>query len=210
MIPQTERLDEDGQVEPPGFQLAILPFADDMRQIVDKFFNRETATEAQTAAAEDLIESCSIPPFNATLFSNPKLAKFYSCLQALALNKDDIEWNEEEDDNVYGDAEGMVEYAAAPARAFAEMLPAATEKVAKASSKKRKAAPEKIDPAVVKQMKFDFTEYRSAGTLKKQSVSILKAFCKAQGLSATGKKADLLKRVEDALDAESSSSSASK
>ena len=106
---------------------------------------------------------------------------------------------------MYGDAEGMEEYAAAPARAFAATLPAATEKVS-ASGKKRKAEAPPIDPAVAKQMKFDFAEFHKAGTLKKQSVPKLKAFCKSQGLSTAGKKADLLKRVEDALDTGSSSS----
>ena len=182
----------------------MLPFADDMRQVADKFFDREQANDTQTAAAEDLIMSCSIPPFNATLFSNPKLAKFYACLQALALNKDDIEWDEEEDDNVFGDEDGMREFAAAPAEAFAATLPAATEKVA-AGGKKRKKPTEPIDPVVAKQMKFDYREYHNAGTLKKQSVASLKAFCKSQGLSMSGKKADLLKRVEDALDQDLSS-----
>ena len=166
MIPQTER-DEDEQVEPLD-SARYASFRRRHAQVADKFFDREQANDTQTAAAEDLIMSCSIPPFNATLFSNPKLAKFYACLQALALNKDDIE-DEEEDDNVFGDEDGMREFAAAPAEALIATLPAATEKVA-AGGKKRKKPTEPIDPVVAKQMKFDYREYHNAGTLKNRAL----------------------------------------
>lgn len=204
MVPQVERKTvEDGQLEPPGFQLVTLPFADDMRQVSDKFFNRQYADDAQIGAAEDLIESCRIPPFNATLFRNPKIAKFYSCLQALALNKNELEWDEKEDDLVYGDEEGMAEVAAAPAQAFALTLPAVSLQTAdkKTSTNKRKRINDQINPEQRKQIRFDFQQMREAGTLEKQTVPRLRAFCKSQGLPTSGKKGDLIQRINKALDA---------
>lgn len=203
MIPQLERKTaEDGQVEPPGFQLVTLPFADDMRQVSDKFFNRQYANETQVSAAEDLIESCRIPPFNATLFNNPQIAKFYSCLQALALNKNEVEWNEEEDDLVYGDEAGMAEVAAAPAEAFGLTLPAESLQIEdkKKSTNKRKRNNDQLDPEHIKQMRFDLKQMRDAGTLGQQTVPRLRALCKSQGLPTSGKKADLIERINDALD----------
>ena len=46
---------------PPGFQLVFLPFADDIRQITDQYFNREQADDTQIAAAADMIEHARIP-----------------------------------------------------------------------------------------------------------------------------------------------------
>ena len=74
---------------------------------------------------------------------NPKLAKFYACLQALALNKDDIE--DEEEDNVFGDEDGMREYAAALLKRL--LQPTCGDRKGCGRRKKRKAD-KPIDPVL--------------------------------------------------------------
>ena len=187
--------DDRHQIEPPGFQIIFLPFADDIRQVTDSYYNREQATEAQTAAAVDVIKNGRIGPFSSSTFENPKLAKHYACVQALALFKDETGFDEENgDDEVKPDEEGQKLYLEPKVRVFMDTLPELIEPVKKVTGKKRKAAAA-IPPEEAKQQKVDMHEIWKEGMVKKQSVSRLKGFLKSQGLPVSGKKADLVERV---------------
>ena len=199
MIAQRECADEHGrQTEPSGFQIVFLPFADDIRQIQDVYFDREQATEEQQEMAEALIQHAKVRSFDPSCFENPKLQKHYAALQALALRKDELDWHEDFDDDVRADHEGLAAQAEPLARALADRLPEKVDPPPK-GSKKRKATAAPIDEKVRKQQRMDFLQMEEEGTLDKQSVPRLKAFLKSQGLPLSGKKADLVTRARGTL-----------
>lgn len=97
LLPQDEKPVEDQVPTPPGFQLIVLPFADDIRDLdavmdaanVQKA-TMDSLTKEERAAARLVIRNLSID-FNSRDFENPSLQKFYSGLQALALNEEEPE-----------------------------------------------------------------------------------------------------------------------
>ena len=106
LLPQDEKHDElSGVQTPPGFQLIVLPFADDIRGLDNIMeaagFQQAEEVQDQPAlvdrlraeeknAAKLLIKNLTID-FDARNFENPTIQKFYSGLQALALNEDEPE-----------------------------------------------------------------------------------------------------------------------
>ena len=94
LIPQAEKYDEDYFQTPPGFNMIILPWADDIRsnsEILEK--NPKTlpeVTEEQSELAKKIIKKMNIS-FDCRAFENVELQKFYSTLQALALEESNIE-----------------------------------------------------------------------------------------------------------------------
>jgi ATP-dependent DNA helicase 2 subunit 1 len=94
LIPQEEKYDqEDGFQTPPGFQLIILPFADDIRDLdtilegagfeVENVEEEKSVIESLTAeeknAAKLLVKNLTIE-FNSRNFENPSIQQFYSGL----------------------------------------------------------------------------------------------------------------------------------
>lgn len=94
LLPQKEKYNEDEGVQtPPGFQLIILPFADDLRDLEnimesagfevdneDKEQNViETLTSEEKKAAKLLVKNLSID-FNSRDFENPSIQQFYAGL----------------------------------------------------------------------------------------------------------------------------------
>jgi ATP-dependent DNA helicase 2 subunit 1 len=105
LLPQLEVIDEnDGcQVVPPGFHVIYLPFAEDIR------FNPilETPTAPSLSDKVDevvskIIQEMSFPDDFAYSkeIENPALKAYYSVLQAIALNEDELEWKPEADDKL--------------------------------------------------------------------------------------------------------------
>ena len=105
MLPQDESFDEEfGLQTPPGFQLIILPYAEDLRDLneIKKAAGYEAEEVAEETsiieklkkdekdAAKLLIKNLTID-FNSRNFENPSIQKFYSGLQALALNEEEPE-----------------------------------------------------------------------------------------------------------------------
>ena len=87
---------------PAGFQLVVLPFADDIRDL-DTIMEAagfpenenevpiaETLTKKERDAAKLMISNLTIG-FDSRNFENPTIQKFYSGLQALALNSEEVE-----------------------------------------------------------------------------------------------------------------------
>lgn len=103
LVPQDESVDpRDGYVSPAGFQLIQLPYADDLRDtqaIVEYAGLKKEATEPgimdtlsknEKNSAKLLVKNLNID-FDSRNFENPSLQKFFSGLQALALNEDEPE-----------------------------------------------------------------------------------------------------------------------
>lgn len=95
LLPQAEKLDEIGtQIKAPGFNMIILPFADDIRHL--RFSDNEEKGEATVASHEQidkakaLITKLVLPGggYNPDSYDNPVLQSHYANLQALALDQE--------------------------------------------------------------------------------------------------------------------------
>ena len=94
LLPQQEKYDEDYFQTPPGFNMIVLPWADDIRsnsEILSK--NPKIlpkVTDEQSELAKKLIKKMNIS-FDCRAFENVELQKFYATLQALALEETNVE-----------------------------------------------------------------------------------------------------------------------
>ena len=107
LIPQAEKYDEDYFQTPPGFNMVILPWADDIRsnsEIMAKYPKElPKVSDEQSDLAKKIIKKMNIS-FDCRAFENVELQKFYSTLQALALEENNIE---QVDDNMQPHTEGL-------------------------------------------------------------------------------------------------------
>ena len=94
LMPQAEKYDEDYFQTPPGFNMIILPWADDIRsnsEILSKNPKElPEVTQEQSELAKRIIKKMNIS-FDCRAFENVELQKFYSTLQALALEESNVE-----------------------------------------------------------------------------------------------------------------------
>ena len=94
LLPQQEQYDEDYFQTPPGFNLIILPWADDIRSNSEILSNNPKdlpkISEEESDLARKLIKKMNIS-FDCRSFENVELQKFYSTLQALALEETNVE-----------------------------------------------------------------------------------------------------------------------
>ena len=104
LLPQDEKYDpESGFQTPPGFQLIVLPYAEDIRDL-DAIMEAagfrqqeenqvgicETLKKEERNSARLLIKNLTID-FDSRNFENPSTQRFYAGLQALALNEEEPE-----------------------------------------------------------------------------------------------------------------------
>ncbi|CAH8545058.1 unnamed protein product [Schistosoma mattheei] len=96
LLPQAEQINDDDddddndganrtQTIPPGFHIIFLPYADDFRDI--EIPTNEIANESQVDIAKAMIRKLMVP-FTPGQIENPTLQRFYSLLEALALNRE--------------------------------------------------------------------------------------------------------------------------
>ncbi|XP_018013106.1 X-ray repair cross-complementing protein 6-like [Hyalella azteca] len=90
LLPQEEVLDDDGcQLRAPGFHVCYLPFADDFRQL-DMTVGRARASNEQVDAAKSFIKKLHFR-YDPSSFENPDLQTHWRNIEALALNRRDLE-----------------------------------------------------------------------------------------------------------------------
>ena len=91
LLAQEEVFGEDGnQKTPPGFLVMHLPFHDDIRDVPIDFPNVEI-DEDQLNAAKAIIKKMKLRQFDTSAFENPALQSHYKLVEALALQKEDVE-----------------------------------------------------------------------------------------------------------------------
>lgn len=219
LLPQAEEVnEEDGFVTPPGFHVIFLPYAEDIRQpeedpTVKKMIKKTEVKESQLKSAKLFIKNMTID-FDSNKFENPSIQKFYSGLQAFALNE---EKPEEVEDTLEPDYEGMGKMEKVMARMKDSFFGGEVEdpampkpKVPGAGKrKKEEVKEEKKEPKVKKETKDSFNvttnelkKLSNSGRLESKTVAWLKEALIERGVEAgrLRAKAKLVGLIEDWLD----------
>ncbi|KIK60138.1 hypothetical protein GYMLUDRAFT_200779 [Collybiopsis luxurians FD-317 M1] len=184
ILPQEEDQEE---MEPGGFHLIPLPFADDIRSApIEKGY---IASDEIKDAARQWINKMTIKSgYVPDSYPNPALAYHYEQLEASAFqepyNADDFEdLTEPNLDQIHARAGPLLKQ-----WKLGLLNDHSATYIQLASGSKRKSD-DVVDIG-------DIVSKYKAGTLNKFKVDELKAFCRSQNISTTGKKADLIERVE--------------
>ncbi|KAJ3935286.1 MAG: SPOC like C-terminal domain-containing protein [Lentinula lateritia] len=189
VLPQEEDVDE---MEPAGFHIIPLPFADDIRSApIDEGYiaSDDLKDKARAWINKMTIKSGYVPDS----YPNPALAFHYDQLEASAFreefNPDAFEdLTEPNVDLIHAKAGKLLkEWKVELADDHSATL------VIPVTGSKRKSEDTSNDGIDVAEIKTRF----ESGSLMKLKVDQLKAFCRSQNLSTSGKKADLIQRVED-------------
>ncbi|KAF8821596.1 hypothetical protein IE077_000238 [Cardiosporidium cionae] len=216
LLAQVETLDEYGeQLTPPGFNLIRLPFAEEIRRVVDPWKNMTDLTmqtkemeEEQVNLAKKVLEGLMVPSFHPNEIENPALQHHYTIIEAMALDlekpaevknqlrpsedkflaiKEDIlAWKE----SVYGTRDE-------------EAMPGISIPMKRKSGAIKEEAND-----TPRSTKISFPKYISdedimrcfkEDNLDKLSVPQLKSWLQQNALQVSGRKVDLIDRVEMVL-----------
>jgi len=187
----------DGEAEYDGMHLIPLPYMDDIRDFrIDATITPEKtqASEEQIDAARKVVTQISLVDFSSYEFENPVVQKHYCALQAMALEQDEIDWDDKADDDIQPDPfdrfEGVLQ-------SFKDSFdhienPEPPKGKRKASGGGGAAKKPKVDAA-----SLDWPKLLQKDQIKKQTVPTLKGYLKSKGLPVDGKKAGLVERVTD-------------
>ncbi|EZF24226.1 ATP-dependent DNA helicase II subunit 1 [Trichophyton rubrum D6] len=206
MIAGEEKLDDNGeQTIPPGMWILPLPYADDIRQNPET--NHITAPDSLINKMRPIIRQLQLQnaQYDPRRYPNPSLQWHYKILQALALEEDLPEKPEDKTKPKYkaidkrtGDLviewgeELEAQYRALeksqPATSTLVKRPAPSAKEIKEEPASKKAKTEELE---------DIKAHYEKGTLNKLTVAVLKDFLTSHSLPTSGKKADLVERVEE-------------
>lgn len=97
LYPQNEEKDADGaQTVPPGFLIVYLPFADDFRNVPDNVRFTMDPSTTLVDHARTVVKRLRMKHYNPEAFENPSLQSHYRLIEALALQKDDLEEEDED------------------------------------------------------------------------------------------------------------------
>lgn len=222
LVPVEEKFHREGeQVMPPGLWLIPLPFADDIRQFPEQPDSSLKTTDALTDKMRLIIEQLQLPKgiYDPSKYPNPDLQWFYRILQALALEE---ELPSQPDDKTipkyrqidkrcggyieeYGE-EFKVAYTqlqrivladrTAKKRIFNDEKPPAAKRVKK-EPKIKEENNEGNDIGITDQQ---MAELNNKGQISKQTVTALKTWLSQREQNTTGKKAELLERVQEYLE----------
>mmetsp|Transcript_72947 Transcript_72947/g.152293 ORF Transcript_72947/g.152293 Transcript_72947/m.152293 type:complete len:650 (+) Transcript_72947:226-2175(+) len=223
LIPQAEEVDEDGiQVKNPGFHMIRLPWAEEIRK-VDLPLSEQVAPAATSpallTAAKNAILGMKLEGFRPGCAENPVLQRHYAALQALALGEDKPA---ETVDVLQPDSAAIEEKAplfhawksaidaASPAPAGSAAAAAAAKKRAwtdryngvgagAAGGEPPFARARREGPVGAPHTIEDMRTLQQNGDIERLTVAALKDWLKAQGVVASGKKADLLARARAIL-----------
>ncbi|ETM36562.1 hypothetical protein, variant 1 [Phytophthora nicotianae] len=202
LVPQEEENDEMGQVQPSGFNVIFLPYLDDIRDVpVDPVMNVD---QEKIKAAKQLISKLKLT--EAPSFENPELQKHYAAIQALALNEEALEFDENKDTTL-PDADGFSQEEVKDAITnfrdvcggdLIDVSTAAKRKSSASGGRKsttKKTAKAKAGSANKPEAEetFDKNEWAAlvaSNAIQKKTVAQLKAFLHAHGLCGAEGRAD--------------------
>jgi ATP-dependent DNA helicase 2 subunit 1 len=192
--------DEEAEVF-NGMHLIPMPYQDDIRDFrIDPSLcpDKTKANGQQIQAAREVVKQINLAEFSSYEFNNPVIQKHYASVQALALEEDDMDFDDKEDDDVQPETMTQFDDILDAFKATYDDIEnpsTGTTTKRKAPSSGGAAKKPKVDSS-----SLDWPALFKADQIKKQTVPTLKSFCKETGLSCAGKKADLVERVEEFLD----------
>jgi len=228
LIPSEERHDENGeQTAPPGLWLVPLPFADDLRQCPEQPEEPRT-TDELSDKMRIIIEQLQLPKgvYDPSKYPNPDLQWFYRILQAMALEE---EVPTQPDDKTLPRYKQIDKRAAEYVQAYGQEFgtvfatvgrSSLASRVKNSTAKKRVAGEDdnndddmkpkkrvKQEPGIKNEGDGDggmtdeqMADINDKGQVTKQTVAVLKEFLAARGQAISGKKADLVERVQEYLE----------
>ena len=199
MLPQPLELDSKGAVLLPcGLHLVPLPYADDLRKLsLPPPLAPDELSEAQQECASKLVAALTLPPETnpAGRAQHPGRHKHFAFIQAKAIQAAEVEPTV---DGTLPD-EAWLGARAGEVRGFKEAFgvpePDEIAQPAGGAAKKPKA-----EKAAVPETTADWLQCWQERLLDKQTVPVLKEFCKSRELPVGGKKDDLVKRVHAKLE----------
>lgn len=193
LLPQEEELDENNvQITPPGFHVIFLPFADDIRKL--DLDAPVRATQIQVEKAKEIVKKLQFN-FDSDAFENPALQTHWRYIEALALDRDDVEKIEDftkpnhkmmakRAGKLVADFKGSV---------FPPDYDSTKGKRKPATGGEGRAAKRAKDD---KQVDIDFKREAELGRVDRLTVDVLKTFCSKSDIRTTGKrKAQLVSDV---------------
>ncbi|KAJ6787156.1 hypothetical protein PWT90_09177 [Aphanocladium album] len=206
IMPSKSQSDEESGTPflPAGLWICPLPFADDLREIKQPGKMAQASDELKTQM-RTIIQQLQLPKamYNPTKYPNPSLQWHYKILQALALEEEVPETAEDaslpkfkaiskraggylEDwsETLSGEAKSATD-ARAVKREIDDELP---ERPAKRGKTAQPSA-SGLTPAQLKVVVDD-------GSISKMTVAQLKDIAGAKGLNTSGRKADIIERIE--------------
>lgn len=200
LLAQEEERDPHGlQMVPPGFHVVQLPFSDDRRRLQSLQEGTTKATPGLIALAREMVEKLRFT-YHPDNFENPELQGFWSCLEALALDRDDAEHPK---DYTRPDHEKMKAKAGEEMDAFLEAAFPDGCTATTAGSRKRAQAgeggPAKKARSENQGSDVDVREEAKRGKLASLTVSVLRDFCKQEGLRCPSKKAEIVDCIKKHL-----------
>jgi ATP-dependent DNA helicase 2 subunit 1 len=200
MVPSTEEVVDGRQTSPDGFFLLQLPFADDLRLTPETGLTRSPPDLIDRMRA--VVKQLHMPRgYDPEKYENPALQWHYRILQAIAL---DEELPEKPDDKTLPKYRLIDRHAGGMVEEWSNVLEnhkqAVGTKAVKLEKGKR-VADDAEDPAAKKaRMVGGVKEFYKSGQLGKCTVAALREFCRVSNLDDSGKKAELVERVEEFLD----------
>lgn len=200
LMPQEEERDPHGlQMMPPGFHVVQLPFSDDRRRLGALEEGTVKASAGLVALAKQMVERLRFT-YHPDKFENPELQSFWQCLEALALDRDDVEPPE---DYTWPNHEKMKAKAGEEMDAFLETAFPEGCNASTAAPRKRAQGG---DAGAAKKARsenqaggVDVREEAKSGKLASLTVNVLRDFCKQEGLRCPSKKADIVECIKKHL-----------
>lgn len=209
IMPSKEQADDNCGTPylPAGLWIYPLPFADDLREIKTSGEFARSSDELQTEM-RIIVQQLQLPKamYNPTKYPNPALQWHYKILQALALEE---EVREKAEDATVPKFKAISKRAGGYLEDWQEMLERDARNAQATRAVKREADDELPERPAAKKIRagsekpsasgLTLPQLRSAvesGSITKMTVAQLKEVLGAKGLSTSGKKMELVERLE--------------
>ncbi|KAK0637263.1 SPOC like C-terminal domain-containing protein [Bombardia bombarda] len=213
ILPSRNPDDEDSGTPafPAGLWLYPLPFADDIRNVEHPAPPR--AIDELTDKMREIVQNLQLPKsmYNPLKYPNPSLQWHYKILQALALDEEVPETLDDATIPKYKQIDKRVGGTLAEIKEEVSAKAVEVAEVVKSKGVKRETDDDDDDHRPAKRAKPAAAASKSSGVLsnaelkaaveqdalKKMTVAALKDVLASKGLSTTGKKAELIEKLEE-------------
>lgn len=212
IMPSKKQSDETSGTNylPAGLWLYPLPFVDDLRNL-DPIKPKSVvrASDELVTQMRTIVQNLKLPKdrYDPSKYPNPALQHHYKVLQALALDEDIVDLRKEDHtiprhkqiNKRVGQYQAEFKEKLDEEAVFVQQeldIKREIEDDANDRPKKKAKTTAKTPVPVLGLTIADLSSAVDDGTLSKRTVLDLKTICTEKGLSTTGKKADLLERIE--------------